>query len=193
MLSIWLSSAFSSNQLPTIPKKLEEEPICFPSTLPSSNEVFIEYKSNTSPRNSINKTHYLFGKHQDTTKAQKLLLTEKEKIQSVTQVCITHYWKEHEPTEQPERIIYKHDHLDHPISVNLAIAIIQESESESIETIKERAFKRTPEELTNPYSIGALSNFFTFPIIASFSTEYSPNQTTIKKRSSTYLTPSSKS
>ncbi|MBS0628169.1 MAG: hypothetical protein JSS09_08165 [Verrucomicrobia bacterium] len=113
-------------------KKISWDLNSLPTEVPSSNEVFIEYKLNVGFWSVKNTTHYVLGKHLDTTKAQQILLAKKGKIQSVTQLCITHYWKGPEPSEKAENIIYKHDYLDPPISVQLAISIMQESENRPV-------------------------------------------------------------
>ncbi|MBS0628171.1 MAG: hypothetical protein JSS09_08175 [Verrucomicrobia bacterium] len=118
------------NYLNPLPK------LTIPPSPPSHNEVFVEAQINFGKP----KTHYVLGKQLDTTKAQKLLLAEKERIRSVTQLCITHYWE----GPKSERIVYKLDYLKKPISLPLAIAIIHEAQTAPISTIYDRAIAKTP-------------------------------------------------
>ncbi len=92
--------------------------LCFPSPTPSSNEVFIELQTSRTER----KTHYIFANHRDTSKAQKLLSS---KTGGVTQLYITHFWKDcasHEPSEQ---IVYEYKNLENPISIQSAILVLE--------------------------------------------------------------------
>ncbi len=100
----------------------------YPST-PPSTEVNIEYIENPGTHS---KTH-LFPKE-----AQNFLISKEKQIQSITSLSIVDTWKEQ------SRTTYDYDIQSdkYPLSPLLAIVVIQEAQTGSIETIVDRAFKR---------------------------------------------------
>ena len=111
---------------------------CFPSPLvsfptypstPPSTEVNIEYIENPGTHS---KTH-LFSKE-----AQIFLISKTDQIRSITSLSIVDTWKDQNRTTYS----YNTQSDKYPLPPLLAIIVIQEAQTGSIDTIVDRAFKR---------------------------------------------------
>ncbi|MBS0628170.1 MAG: hypothetical protein JSS09_08170 [Verrucomicrobia bacterium] len=112
------------------------------STPPSSNEVFIEFEAKKPSKkfedlssHNLNglstfefldswtsTTHYILANRTDTSKAQNFLSSKTDRV---SQLCITHFWKDCVSGEQSEKIVYAYRNPKNPIPIKEAISILK--------------------------------------------------------------------